>query len=101
MSVTAPASAVNEGYAYREQVGAAQAGQTVLDYLARRYTHSSQSQWRDRLDRGEVSVDGRRADPAAVLHGGQIIVWARPPWREAEVPLGWCRATAKLTPLRQ
>jgi 23S rRNA pseudouridine1911/1915/1917 synthase len=89
MSVTARPGPQNEGYAYREQVGPAQAGQTVLAYLASRYRHSSTSRWRERLDGGEVSVDGRRADSAAVLRSGQVIVWARPPWREAEVPLGW------------
>jgi 23S rRNA pseudouridine1911/1915/1917 synthase len=81
--------ALNQGYAYRVRVDAKDVGRGVLAFLAGRYTHSSEAHWRERLERGEVSVDGRLAAAGAVLRAGQVVVWARPPWREPEVPLAW------------
>jgi 23S rRNA pseudouridine1911/1915/1917 synthase len=79
----------NTGYAYREQVARGPAGQTVLGHLAARYTHSPLGEWRARLARGEVSLDGETLREDAPLRPGQTLVWARPPWREADVPLCW------------
>ena len=79
----------NAGYAYREQVKAGAAGQTVLGYLSLHYTHSPRERWRDRLQRGEVSLDGQTVHEDVLLRAGQTLVWSRPPWPEAEVPLVW------------
>ena len=79
----------NRGYAYRDQVDASGAGRSVLSYLAARYTHSSEATWRERLERGEVSVDGQVVGEGVVLRAGQVVVWSRPPWPEANVPLTW------------
>lgn len=79
--------ALNGGWSYREQVGAAAAGRTALDYLAARRSHSTAAEWADRFERGEIEVDGARATPAAVLQLGQTIVWHRPPWDEPAVPM--------------
>ena len=78
--------ALNGGWSYREQVGAAAAGRTALDYLAASRSHSTAGEWTDRFDRGEIEIDGARATPAAVLQLGQTIVWHRPPWNEPDVP---------------
>ena len=77
----------NRGYTYREQVGPRDAGRTVLEYLARRYTHTSEAEWQARLDTGEVELDGRRATAGDRLRPGASLVWHRPPWEEPEVPL--------------
>ncbi|MDP2054932.1 MAG: pseudouridine synthase, partial [Acidobacteriota bacterium] len=77
---------MNHGWSYREQVGPAAAGLTALDYLATSRTHSTASEWADRFERGEVEIDGARAEPAAVLQLGHTIVWHRPPWAEPAVP---------------
>lgn len=79
----------NAGYAYRDQVGTAQAGRTVLGYLAERYTHSSIGRWQERLSRGELSLDGQAVRDDVRLRAGQVLVWQRPPWREPAVPLCW------------
>jgi 23S rRNA pseudouridine1911/1915/1917 synthase len=77
---------VNRGWSYREQVGPGGAGLTALDYLAATRAHSTAAEWAGRFDRGEIEIEGTRADPATVLRRGHIIVWHRPPWDEPEVP---------------
>ena len=42
----------NSGYDYRGQIDIRAGGLTVLAYLARKYRHSSETVWRDRLDGG-------------------------------------------------
>jgi len=78
---------LNRGWSYREQVGPRAAGQTVLEYLVSTRAHSTAAEWTARLDRGEVEIEGARAEAAAVLRPGQVVVWHRPPWDEPDVPL--------------
>jgi 23S rRNA pseudouridine1911/1915/1917 synthase len=61
----------------------------VLAYLAGRYGHSSRTEWRERLEAGEVLLDGKPAPAHAILKGGQWLVWRRPPWNEPDVPLAF------------
>lgn len=77
---------LNHGWSYREEVGPAGAGLTALGYLAASRTHSTLAEWAARFERGEVELDGSRANPDAILIKGQIIVWHRPPWVEPDVP---------------
>ena len=79
--------ALNSGYIYHEQVGPAQQGQRVLDYLSGRHTHSDTGTWQARLDLGEVTVNGVRASGDEWLRPGQTVSWRRPPWQEESVPL--------------
>jgi 23S rRNA pseudouridine1911/1915/1917 synthase len=79
--------ALNRGCTYREQVGAAAAGLSVLTHLTATRRHSSPQDWSDRLRRGEVELDGAPARAEAVLRPGQLLVWHRPPWEEPDVPL--------------
>jgi 23S rRNA pseudouridine1911/1915/1917 synthase len=62
---------------------------TVLDYLSRRYLHSGEAVWRERLDRGEVLLDGLPASAGDVLQTGRELLWRRPPWDEPDVPLSY------------
>lgn len=78
---------LNDGYAYREQIGRAGAGHSVQEYLAQRYAHSTPARWAQRLAAGEVTLDGRTADGAERLRAGQRLIWHRPPWSEEAVPL--------------
>jgi len=80
---------VNEGFVYREQVGPAQAGRSVLDHLAKRHRHSDEATWRRRIDAGEVTLDGRPAVAGESLRAGQWLSWSRPPWDEPRVPLSF------------
>ncbi len=83
--------ATNAGWAYRERIAApAEDGvETVLDYLARRHPHSTRAVWRARLDRGEIDVDGVRAQADTVAAPRAELVWRRPPWDEPPVDTGF------------
>jgi 23S rRNA pseudouridine1911/1915/1917 synthase len=73
----------NLGFAYRERIqgGAAR----VLDHLTLRHRHSSEAEWRARIELGELELDGRPVAPDTLLAPGQELVWHRPPWDEPEV----------------
>lgn len=77
---------LNDGYVYREQLGARARGLRALEYLASRYQHSSEQQWRERFRRGEVLLDGVTASGEELLRAGQHLSWHRPPWEERETP---------------
>jgi 23S rRNA pseudouridine1911/1915/1917 synthase len=78
---------MNDGYAYRSVVRASDAGCSALAYLAGRYRHSTEAVWRARLRRGEVRVGDVRLDADRLVRAGDVLVWSRPPWDEADVPL--------------
>lgn len=80
---------LNHGWSYREQVGPEGDGLTVLEFLAATRLHSTSEEWADRLERGEVEIEGAPASSGARLRPGQTIVWHRPPWHEADVPTNY------------
>jgi 23S rRNA pseudouridine1911/1915/1917 synthase len=77
---------VNEGFEYRERIDADAEGEPLLAYLARRYRHSSASQWKERIESGRVLIDSKPGRPETVLRRGQLVVWHRPPWTEPDAP---------------
>ncbi len=80
---------MNAGFEYRETLGREAGGVTVLAWLAARHRHSSAATWRERIEAGEVSLDGAVAAAGEALRAGQRLRWRRPPWEEAAVPLGF------------
>jgi len=76
----------NSGFDYQERLGPDTAGRFLLDYLCRRYPHSTAEEWSERIASGLVLLDNRRADSASVLRPGQRLTWRRPPWIEPEAP---------------
>lgn len=80
---------MNSGHEYRERIGPAEAGRTVIDHLSRRHAHSSEETWLGRIAAGQVLVDGRQAVATDTLRPGQTLTWRRPPWEEPPVPLGY------------
>ena len=80
---------MNGGYEYRETIGRAGNGSTLLEWLAARHRHSSESVWQARIEAGEVSLDGALASAGDSLRAGQSLAWRRPPWEEPAVPLGF------------
>lgn len=77
---------LNEGCEYRERLGPDAEGHTLLVYLARRYRHSSEEEWRARIDAAQVLIDERPAHAEMTLRRGQQLLWKRPPWEEPEAP---------------
>lgn len=78
---------LNSGWIYREQIDAAAAGWTVLDYYSDRYTHSSRDDWGDRILAEKILLDGSPTTSDTPLKRGQWLTYHRPPWEEPEVPL--------------
>lgn len=76
----------NQGYAYTSTIGPQHQGQRLLSHLAALYPHTSAAQWQQRLQQGELSLDGRPAEGTEVLRPGQTLVWQRPAWWEEATP---------------
>ena len=77
----------NDGFTYHERVGATGNGETLLTYLGASYRHSSPLEWTERIEAGEVLIDGARASLDQALRPGQELSWKRPPWNEPDAPL--------------
>jgi 23S rRNA pseudouridine1911/1915/1917 synthase len=77
---------LNRGYAYTTIVGSKHDGHTLLSHLASLYPHSTAQAWQQRLNRGEVTLNGAPADGGERLISGQTLVWNRPPWMEPDAP---------------
>jgi 23S rRNA pseudouridine1911/1915/1917 synthase len=80
---------MNGGFAYRERTGPEAEGESAVAYLAGRYRHTAEAEWRKRIAAGEVILDGAAAEPGTVLRRGQWLVWNRPPWEEPAAPLAF------------
>ena len=78
---------VNKGFTYTETIGRRGEGRRLLEYLSRRYAHTPEPAWRDRIEGGLVLVDGRQGYSPEILCAGQIVTWSRPPWEEPAAPL--------------
>ena len=79
----------NRGHTYRERIGPAGAGKTLSAYLAERYRHTSEADWRARIREGRVSIDGEAVEPGTRLAAGQELAWDRPGWVEPAAPLSF------------
>ncbi len=77
---------INQGYAYRMQLGPAAEGCTLLDFLSQQFPHSSRPQWANRIANGEVLLNGRAGTADLWLRPGMHLVWNRRGWREQAVP---------------
>ncbi|UBF26437.1 RluA family pseudouridine synthase [Kovacikia minuta CCNUW1] len=78
---------MNSGWTYREQVNASAQGLTVLDYYTRHYRHSTGREWQQRIESGQILLDGTETTAETRLRLGQWLTYDRPPWQEPEVPL--------------
>ncbi|MEP0889445.1 RluA family pseudouridine synthase [Leptolyngbya sp. PL-A3] len=63
------------------------AGQSLLDYYAQHYRHSTREEWAERIHAGQIFVNGVVATAEMLLQPGQWLAYHRPPWEEEEVPL--------------
>ena len=77
---------LNRGYAYTTVISSKCHGQTLLSHLASLYTHSSPQGWQQRLNNGEVTLNGTTATGSESVACGQTLVWNRPPWIERDAP---------------
>jgi 23S rRNA pseudouridine1911/1915/1917 synthase len=77
---------VNRGYAYTTIISSRYHGHALLAHLAALYPHSTAQAWQEKLNRGEVTLDGVEATGSESVASGQTLVWNRPPWTEPETP---------------
>ena len=63
--------------------------ETVLEHLVRRYRHSGEDVWRERIERGQVLLGDATARASDQPRPGQSLIWRRPPWQEPLVPLAF------------
>jgi 23S rRNA pseudouridine1911/1915/1917 synthase len=77
---------LNRGFTYTNEIDAGAAGETVVDFYTRRYPHSTAAQWRERIERGTVRLDGHEVSPTTLLRAGQTLSYERAPWDEPETP---------------
>ncbi len=77
---------LNQGYAYTTIISSRYHGQSLLSHLASLYPHSTPTAWQQKLNSGEVTLNGLPATGAESLAEGQTLVWHRPPWVEPDAP---------------
>src|SRR3979411_2208474 len=61
-------------------------GQTLLSHLAGLYPHSTPQAWQQKLNNGEVTLNGATTTGSETVTLGQTLVWNRPPWIEPDSP---------------
>jgi 23S rRNA pseudouridine1911/1915/1917 synthase len=77
---------LNRGYAYTTIIDSKYRGQSLLSHLASLYSHSTAQAWQQKLNHGEVTLNGVIASGSEPVTSGQILVWNRPPWIEPDAP---------------
>ena len=77
---------LNRGYAYSTIISSNYHGQTLLCHLASLYPHSTPQAWQQKLNNGEVTLNGVTASGSESVTSGQTLVWNRPPWLEPDSP---------------
>ena len=77
---------LNRGYAYTTVISSKYHGQPLLSHLASLYPHSTAQAWQQKLNNGEVTLNGRTATASEAVTLGQTLVWNRPPWLEPDAP---------------
>jgi len=77
---------LNRGYAYTTIISRKYHGQILLSHLASLYPHSTPQAWQQKLNNGEVTLNGVTAIGGESVTLGQTLVWNRPPWIEPDSP---------------
>ncbi len=57
-----------------------------FSHLASLYHHSTPQTWQQKLNNGEVTLNGVTATGSESVASGQTLVWHRPPWIEPDTP---------------
>jgi 23S rRNA pseudouridine1911/1915/1917 synthase len=76
----------NKGYAYPDRILKSDEGVSVAAFYSRHYTHSTEGTWRQRIEAGQVLLNGRTALPDEILSRGDRLLYHRLPWEEPEAP---------------
>jgi 23S rRNA pseudouridine1911/1915/1917 synthase len=77
----------NKGHLYHDRILESDEGRSVAAFYSRHYTHSTQEIWRQRIEAGQVLVNGRPASPEDILTRGDQLLYHRLPWKEPDAPV--------------
>jgi len=75
-----------KGYSYPDRISPADEGLTVAAFYSSRYPHSTEAEWRRRIEAGQVLLNGLSASPDETLTRGDALLYHRLPWDEPEAP---------------
>jgi len=78
---------MNQGWVYCDRIQKDAAGETVLAYYTRRYRHSSEAEWQGRIERSQITLNGRSVRAEDCVRAGQELRYYRSPWQEPDAPL--------------
>jgi 23S rRNA pseudouridine1911/1915/1917 synthase len=76
----------NRGYHYPDRASPDDEGLAVLAFYTHRYPHSTEEEWRRRIEAGDILRNGLPAGPDDILRRGDVLVYYRRPWEEPEAP---------------
>jgi len=76
----------NNGYAYPDRILKSDEGVSVAAFYTVHYTHSTEEAWRQRIEAGQILLNGRPASPDELLTRGDRLIYRRLPWEEPEAP---------------
>jgi len=76
----------NNGYSYPDRILESDEGVSVADFYSRHYTHSTEETWRQRIEEGQILLNGRPVLPDETLTRGDRLTYQRLPWEEPEAP---------------
>jgi 23S rRNA pseudouridine1911/1915/1917 synthase len=76
----------NRGYDYPDRIGRPDEGVSVIAFYSRHYTHSTEEAWRQRIQAGQILLNGRPAVPDELLIRGDRLIYHRLPWEEPDAP---------------
>src|ERR1019366_4567730 len=77
---------LNRGYACTAIISSKYHRQTLLSHLATLNPHSTPQAWQQKLNNGELTLNGVTATGSESVTLGQTLVWNRPPWIEPDSP---------------
>lgn len=77
---------MNNGCVHREQI---EKPAWLIAWLSSQDRAPAVEEWRARLSRGEIFVDGEPARADQLLQSGQWLEWHQPPWEEPPAPLSF------------
>src|SRR4051812_8749331 len=75
---------LNRGYAYTTIISSKHQGETLLSHLTSLYPHSTSQAWQQKLNNGEVTLDGNTVAGNELVTSGQTLIWNRPAWIEPD-----------------
>ena len=76
----------NSGCSYPDWISRADKGVTVASFYTGRYPHSTEEEWRQRIEAGQVLLNGLPASPDDLLTRGDSLLYHRLPWEEPDAP---------------